>query len=155
MTQSTKVAILLLALVLMLSGTLQTAANQQDKSTTTASAASVSPTSTPEPEVFRSGDYTYILDENGTAVITSYKGNAAKLTVPATIDDRKLTGIGRGAFSGCNSLTAVTLSEGLTNIGDNAFCSCKSLTAVNLPDSLTVKTYEGDAADCYETQCFH
>lgn len=54
-----------------------------------------------------------------------------------------LTHIGKGAFSGCKKLTAITLPNGLTYIGDNAFYGCNNLTAITLPNGLT---HIGDGA---------
>jgi hypothetical protein len=45
--------------------------------------------------------------------------------------------VGVRAFSGCTSLTSVTLPDSLTHVGDYAFFRCTSLTLVTLPDSLT------------------
>ena len=41
------------------------------------------------------------------------------------------------AFSGCTSLTSVTIGNNLTSIGDGAFYDCTSLTSVVIPDSVT------------------
>jgi|GEM_PF-5094728 len=40
------------------------------------------------------------------------------------------------AFSGCSSLSAITLPNGLTTIGTSAFSSCVGLTAISFPSSL-------------------
>ena len=41
------------------------------------------------------------------------------------------------AFSGCSSLTSITLPSSLTSVGYAAFMDCCSLREVNLPDGLT------------------
>ena len=48
-----------------------------------------------------------------------------------------VTTIGNGAFSGCSSLTSVTLPDSVTRIGDRAFGFCKNLTSITIPDSVT------------------
>ena len=48
-----------------------------------------------------------------------------------------VTYIGESAFSGCSSLTEVTIPDGVTSIGNNAFDGCSSLTEVTIPDSVT------------------
>ncbi len=41
------------------------------------------------------------------------------------------------AFSGCSSLTSITLPENLTSIGTSAFGSCRSLTTICIPQNVT------------------
>ena len=48
-----------------------------------------------------------------------------------------VTSIGEWAFSGCSSLTSITLPASLTSIDIGAFEKCSSLTSITLPDSLT------------------
>ena len=70
---------------------------------------------------------------------TKYSGN---ITIPATVTYEDVVygvmSIGEFAFSGCNSLTAITLPEKvLSFIADNAFSGCRSLTAITIPESVT------------------
>jgi len=78
----------------------------------------------------------------GGIVITKYNKDAPKdVIIPAQIDGKKVTGIGKRAFSR-TKLTSLTIPEGVTFIGDNAF-SYHELTSVKIPDS--VKTIGEDA----------
>ena len=90
-----------------------------------------------KPTVYTSGDYKYILLEDGTAEITQYTGQEETLTVPDELDGYRVTGIGDHAFSRCYSLTSVTIPGSVTSIEDSAFYNCKSLTSITLPDSVT------------------
>ena len=54
------------------------------------------------------------------------------VTIPNSV-----TGIGRGAFYGCSSLTSVTIPSSVTSIGEWAFRVCSHLTSVTIPNSVT------------------
>jgi len=48
-----------------------------------------------------------------------------------------VTNIGAAAFWDCSALSTVTIPNGVASIGDSAFYGCSSLTAVSIPDSVT------------------
>ena len=90
-----------------------------------------------EPKTYTSGDYRYILLDDGTAEITWYNGKAENLTIAAQLDGYPVTAIGDGVFSWRSSLTAVSIPDSVTAIGDGAFAYCFSLTVITIPDSVT------------------
>ena len=47
------------------------------------------------------------------------------------------TMIGDSAFSGCTSLTSITIPNGVTSIGDSAFSGCTSLSSITIPSGVT------------------
>jgi hypothetical protein len=55
-----------------------------------------------------------------------------KLTIPNSV-----ISIDNSAFSGCNSLTKLTIPNSVTSIGTYAFSDCKSLTVLTIPNSIT------------------
>lgn len=89
------------------------------------------------PRRYRSGTYTYVVLDDGTAEIVDYSGKERVVSVPGTLDGRTVARIGEGAFEYCAGLTRVTLPDSVTGIGDRAFGHCEALTHVGLPDGLT------------------
>ncbi len=88
-------------------------------------------------EKYRSGAYTYVILEDGTAEIMRYDSSAITLKIPSELDGRTVTSIGYIAFYDCHRLTTVIIPDSVTSIGDGAFSYCSSLTAVTIPDSVT------------------
>ena len=65
-------------------------------------------------------------------VLNAYQNNKGTIVFDASV-----TSIGSSAFSGCTSLTSVTIPDSVTSIGDWAFSGCTSLTSITIPDSVT------------------
>ena len=67
-----------------------------------------------------------------------YEGN---IVIPEEVTfmnrTRKVTSIGKEAFSGCFGLTSFTIPNNVTSIGSYAFDSCSKLTSVTIPNSVT------------------
>ena len=84
-----------------------------------------------------------LTSETLQAEVTSSDGTeySGSITIPATVThngvEYSVTSIGEWAFSGCRSLTAITIPEGVTSIGERAFYECWSLTAITIPESVT------------------
>ena len=103
----------------------------------------------------RSGDYDYA-EINGETVLTFCYSSDDVITVPDTIDGKKvdaiytscfnatcqateviipdgISEIKRRAFYMCGNLKKITAAESVKTIGDNAFDSCTALESVELP----------------------
>ena len=76
--------------------------------------------------------YTYTLDEDNNATITGYKGNAAYLHIPETIDGYTVVGIGREAFKGNKSALSVEFPDSVIGIEAFAFAET-NLESMKLP----------------------
>ena len=91
-----------------------------------------------KPEVYTSGEWKYILLEEGTAEIKKYSNKDAEtVEIPEELDGRRVTSIGERGFGGLYSLKSITIPDSVTSIGDEAFDSCDSLTSITIPDSVT------------------
>ena len=83
------------------------------------------------------------VDGEGYATVTSpsdgyYAGN---VVIPEKVSyngiEYSVIFIGEEAFSGCESLTSITIPNSVTGIGDEAFYGCTGLTSIEIPESLT------------------
>jgi hypothetical protein len=79
-------------------------------------------------------DYYYTVS-CGQATITRYIGSSREIVTPATLGGCPVIAIGRRAFSG-PYLLSVVIREGVTSIGNNAFSGCSSLTSLSIPASV-------------------
>ena len=104
---------------------------------------------------YKSGDYEYILLEDGTAEITRYKGDSSKVDIPENMDGYEVTSIGDEAFFDFNSipfaLTEISIPDSVTSIGSNPFWACPKLTNIKVsPNHPTLATIDGVLFDKIE-----
>ena len=86
--------------------------------------------------VVAEGNTVYDSRDNCNAIIET-RTNTLILGCGATIIPNTVLKIGDSAFSGCSSLTSITIPEGVTTIGDEAIAHCDNLTSVYIPKSVT------------------
>ena len=85
---------------------------------------------------FEQPDGTIALGISDSETTGSYKGGAASLNLPSSIDGKRVTRIAECAFYAEKTLTSVVLPNSLLEIGDNAFGS-SGLISVVIPDGVT------------------
>ena len=83
--------------------------------------------------------YNYTL-QNGYAVITSVTTTEESITIPAIIDNHQVSAIGSNALNS-TTVKSVIISPGIEKIDWFAFSGCISLSSVSIPDSVTSVGY--------------
>ena len=80
-------------------------------------------------------EYEYYI-ENGTAVLTEYKGTSKKVVVPDVVDGYAVTRL-EGTFCNNKKIKEVEISERISSVGEKTFYGCSNLRCVKLPLSLS------------------
>ncbi|MGN0153848.1 MAG: leucine-rich repeat protein [Lachnospiraceae bacterium] len=92
------------------------------------------------------GTYEYTVLDDGTIRIDACFSEQEEIEVPAMIDGKTVTSIGRRAFTECEYyLTSISIPDSVTSIGEYAFSECISLSYVNISSSSNL-TSIGDYA---------
>lgn len=74
---------------------------------------------------------------SGTAYVKAYNGTAKSVNVPSINDDKEVTEIGEGAFSGNTTMMNVNLPSSVTSIRQSAFKGCEGLRNFIISENMT------------------
>ena len=88
-------------------------------------------------DVRTSGDFEYIVKNNGTATVVGYQGTG-DIIIPQMLDGYTVTAIGDRAFCGneySDNKVSVTLPDTIKTIGEFAFLGI-NIYSINIPDGL-------------------
>ncbi|MEG2274327.1 MAG: InlB B-repeat-containing protein, partial [Clostridia bacterium] len=77
-------------------------------------------------------------DDETSATLTKYNGNAQYVVIPETYNNKPVTKIDIDAFNGNKRLKLVTIPNSVTTIGAAAFAGCTELTSVTIPNSVEI-----------------
>ncbi|WP_028510368.1 leucine-rich repeat protein [Ruminococcus sp. NK3A76] len=90
---------------------------------------------------YTSGFWRFTKNKDNTIYISGYTGFDSSITIPATLEDLKVVGIGNNAFEDNKNLEEVIIPSNVTYIGYRAFKN-SSITKITIP--ATVKTFGND-----------
>ena len=88
-------------------------------------------------EEYTQNGFKYTVDTyNSTATVTGYSGTNTNLVIPSTLGGYKVTKIGFSAFKNNNSIVSLKIPNSVEEISDSAFSGCLSLSSVSLGNNL-------------------
>ncbi len=99
-------------------------------------------------DVFVYNDFEYIINDQDTVEIVGYQGAGGHITIPGSIDGKKVVSIGKKAFMNQHFLTEIDIPTTVESIGINAFLDCDSLKKLRMPDSVKTMGFAAFAR-CY------
>lgn len=96
------------------------------------------PDDSSEKNIFNQSKFTKVTIGKEVTSIGKYAFSGCTTLTSVTIpEDSKLVSIEDYAFSGCSSLTSISIPESVTSIGNGVFAGCSNLTSITLPEGIT------------------
>ena len=87
----------------------------------------------------KSGDWEYVITDDGNAAVIGYYGAETDITVPDNIDGYQVTEIRQNLTGSSNikSVRSIIIPDGVTSIDEFTFYCAFNLERVVIPDSVT------------------
>ena len=82
--------------------------------------------------------FTLLSDDTYEVKAKDVNNIPAHVVIPSEYDNRAVTEIGWGAFSGSDNLRSIVIPNSIRRISAVALAYCNGLTSVNIPDSVTL-----------------
>lgn len=81
--------------------------------------------------------FEYEVNEDGESIkITSYRGLGGSVKIPSNIDNKEVTGIGKGAFASCSQIEILSIPVSVAEIDELAFSGCSGIKEISIPDEV-------------------
>ena len=97
----------------------------------------------PEVNTFIVNGLTYevVSSSNSTVELIDGKGSTGAVAIPNYVTHKGksygVISIGSEAFSGCSSMTSISIPDNVSNIGSEAFYNCSGITSLSIPVSVS------------------
>ena len=96
------------------------------------------------PVVYQSGEWSYLIQDDGSLVITYCSGKVVDVKIPESLDGKPVAAIRGSTFPTKNSLVSVTIPDSVNIVDGNPFPGCKNLVSVNIsPDHPQLALMDG------------
>ena len=82
------------------------------------------------------GLFTYRVDGEEVQITDYAEDAAGEVVIPAEIDGKPVTSIGRRAFSDCSRLIEISIPERVEFIGEHSFSGCAALTSISVKEGM-------------------
>lgn len=88
-------------------------------------------------------DFTYEVTEDGTICLTAYTGEGGVVVLPAAIDGKVVTALGKELFKDSETLTALSIPACVTDIGPDLLTGCRTIRVLRTPQLGATRTSDG------------
>ncbi len=85
----------------------------------------------------KDGDFTYVVQDDDTAIIVGYTGKGSSVSISSSIGGHEVSGIGPSAFENHTEITNIIMWADPKFIGERAFMGCTKLKEISISSDCT------------------